>query len=48
LYQFVMAKNNRATYYVFDAFDPKAFRNKEEYTHFVYQQYKQWQEKYLE
>lgn len=48
LYQFLVTKNNRATYYVYDALDPKDYKNKEEYAEHVYQQYLHWQKKYLE
>lgn len=47
-YQFLTTKNNRATYYVFDALDPKDYKSKEEYAESVYQMYLQWQKKYLE
>lgn len=48
LWHFITATNNRANYYVFDAVDPRQFRDKEEYYHYVYALYLSWQGKYLE
>jgi len=47
-WQFMTAKDNRATYYVFDALNPHEFKSKEEYMEHTYQQYLAWQKKYLE
>lgn len=46
--QFMSSTNNRANYYVFDAFDPKDFTDHESYCAEVYQQFLKWQEKYLD
>jgi 1-acyl-sn-glycerol-3-phosphate acyltransferase len=48
LLHFLRSPNPRANYYVFDAFDPAQFADKSAYTEHVYQQYLQWQSKYLE
>lgn len=42
------ARNNRANYYLYDAFDPRDFDDKESYGNAVYQRYREWQQKYLE
>ncbi len=44
--EFMMVKNNRVNYYVYDAFDPKDFKDKESYCDAVYQQFVAWQERY--
>lgn len=41
------AQNRRANYYVFDAFDPKAFDDKESYCAHVHQCFLNWQDRYL-
>ncbi len=41
-------RNNRANYYLYDAFDPNDFEDKESYSNAVYQCYREWQRKYLE
>lgn len=46
--QFMASTNNRANYYVYDAFDPKDFKDHESYCEEVYQQFLKWQEKYLD
>ena len=48
IWHILSAKNKRANYYVFDAIDPAAFNNKEQYSEYVYGLYKKWQTKYLE
>lgn len=47
LWHFMISRNNRANYYVFDAIDPKQFDDKEQYMNHVHQLYLNWQEKYL-
>jgi len=44
----MMTRNNRANYYLYDAFDPKVFQDKVAYSDAVHQQYLIWQQKYLE
>lgn len=46
--EFMASSNNRVNYYLFDAFHPRDFADKEAYTAHVYEQYLRWQEKYLE
>jgi len=48
LFHFLNTKNNTVNYYVFDAIDPAQFKNKEEYTDYVWNLYNNWQKKYLE
>ena len=48
LFHFLNTKNNTVNYYVFDAIDPAQFKNKEEYTDYVWNLYSNWQKKYLE
>ncbi len=48
IWHILSTKNKRANYYVFDAIDPGAFSNKEQYTNRVYNLYLEWQSKYLE
>ncbi len=40
--------NNRANYYLYDAFDPAGFDDKAEYSEFVRQRYLEWQARYLD
>lgn len=47
-WHFMTARNPRANYYVYDAIDPKQFRNKEEYNRYVYELYLAWQARYLD
>lgn len=47
-WHFMTSRNGRANYYVYDAFEPEQFEDKESYNEFVYQQYLQWQKQYLE
>ncbi len=46
--QIMAARNNRANYHVFDAFNPSDFSDRESYCDAVYRQYQAWQAKYLE
>lgn len=48
IWHFMTTRNNRANYYVYDAIDPGQFEDKESYNEFVYNQYLEWQRKYLE
>ncbi|MDH4274585.1 MAG: 1-acyl-sn-glycerol-3-phosphate acyltransferase [Gammaproteobacteria bacterium] len=48
LWHFMRTVNSRVNYYVFDAIDPKQFKDKDEYNQYVYKLYLQWQAKYLE
>ena len=41
-------QNNRANYYLFDAFEPGEYADKRSYNAAVYQRYLAWQHKYLE
>jgi 1-acyl-sn-glycerol-3-phosphate acyltransferase len=42
------AQNNRANFYLFDAIDPRLFRDKIEYGNHVYRLYENWQRRYLD
>lgn len=46
--QFMLTTNNRANYYVYDAFDPRDFNDHETYCEEVYQQFLRLQDKYLD
>lgn len=46
--QFMGSTNNRANYYVYDAFDPHEFKDHQVYCEKVYRQFLLWQEKYLD
>ena len=48
LFQIMLARNNRANYYLYDAFEPHNFSDKQSYNQAVHSQYLAWQEKYLE
>ena len=48
LIDLMMTRNNRANYYLYDAFDPKDYPDKVAYSEAVHQQYLAWQQKYLE
>lgn len=48
MWDFMTTQNNRANYYLFDAFDPADFSDKESYTQHVYDCYLAWQKRYLE
>jgi len=48
IWHFLTTKNNRATYYVYDALNPTDFSSKEEYMEHAHKLYLQWQAKYLE
>lgn len=48
IWHILSTKNKRANYYAFDAIDPAAFNNKEQYTDHVHGLYLKWQSKYLE
>jgi len=41
-------RNNRANYYLYDAFDPNDYQDKVAYSDAAHQQYLIWQQKYLE
>jgi len=42
------SRNNRVNYYIYDAFDPARFTDKESYTEFVHGKYLEWQARYLD
>ena len=44
----MLATNNRANYYLFDAIDPSRFDDKKSYCEHVYALYQGWQARYLE
>jgi len=46
--QLMVTSNNRANYYLYDAFDPSEFSDKEEYSEYVRQRYLEWQARYLD
>lgn len=48
LWTIMTAQNRRANYYVYDAIDPKQFKNKEELCRHVEQLYLEWQQRYLD
>jgi 1-acyl-sn-glycerol-3-phosphate acyltransferase len=48
LLQLMHTRNNRANYYLYDAFEPADFTDKRSYNAAVHQQYLAWQRKYLE
>ncbi len=48
LWQIFKTNNNRVNYYAFDAINPSAFDNKEDYTKHVHALYLEWQKEYLE
>ena len=48
IWHFLITKNNRATYYVYDALNPEDFSSKEEFMEHAHQLYLSWQAKYLE
>ena len=47
IWQIMNARNKRANYHVFDAFNPEDFANREDYCDAVYLQYLKWQEKII-
>jgi len=46
--QLMTTSNNRANYYLYDAFDPADFNDKAEYSEYVRQRYLEWQARYLD
>jgi len=48
IWHFLITKNNRATYHVYDALNPSDFSSKEEFMECAHNLYLQWQAKYLE
>lgn len=48
LLQMMRTQNNRANFYLHDAFDPSGFTDKHSYSAAVHSQYLEWQRKYLE
>ena len=44
----ILTRNSRANYYLYDAFDPRDFSDKQSYNRAVHQCYLEWQAKYLE
>lgn len=46
--QFMTSTNNHAHYYVYDAYDPRDFKDHASYCEEVYQQFLRWQEKHLD
>ena len=47
-WHFMTSRNNKANYYVYDAFDPKSFKDKKEYSDFVLSKFLEWQKRYLD
>lgn len=45
---FIKTKNNRATYHIYDAFDPSDFKNKKDYMQHVHHLYKKWETQYFD
>ncbi len=48
LLDLMCTQNNRANYYLYDAFDPAVYSDKAHYSESVRQQFLEWQNKYLE
>lgn len=48
IWSFLTTQNNRATYHLYDAIDPKDFSDKDEYLHHVHRLYKSWEARYLD
>jgi 1-acyl-sn-glycerol-3-phosphate acyltransferase len=48
MWHFMTARNNRANYYVYDAIYPDKFKDKIEFSEYVYGMYQVWQQKHLE
>ncbi len=48
IFNIMRASNHRANYYLHDAFDPGAFRDKRQYCDHVHRQYLAWQSRYLD
>jgi len=48
LIDLMTTRNNRANYYLYDAFDPKDYQDKVAYSDAAHKQYLTWQQKYLE
>ena len=47
-WHYMIAQNNRANYYVYDAINPAEFSDKHEFAEHVRQRYLQWQQRYLD
>jgi len=47
-WHFMTSQNSRASYYVYDAIDPRQFASAEEYNEYVYNLYLKWQARYLD
>lgn len=48
IWHMMTTQNSRANYYVYDAFDPADFDDKESYTRHVHERYLEWQTRYLD
>ncbi len=48
LWDIMPTRNNRANYYLYDAFHPEEFSDREEYCQHVYACYLGWQQRYLD
>lgn len=48
LWDIMTTRNNRANYYLYDAFHPEEFSDREEYCQHVYECYLGWQQRYLD
>ncbi len=48
LWDIMTTRNNRANYYLYDAFHPEEFSDREEYCQHVYACYLGWQQRYLD
>jgi len=47
-WHFMTSQNNKANYYVYDAFNPKDFKDKVEYSEHVLNKFLEWQKRYLD
>ncbi len=46
--ELMQTRNNHANYYLYDAFHPENFEDRESYSRHVHQRYLEWQQKYLD
>lgn len=47
-WHFMTSQNNKANYYVYDAIDPKHFKDKKEFSSHVLSKFLEWQKRYLD
>ncbi len=48
IWHIMTTRNRRINYYIYDALDPAAFSNREEYSHYAHDLFLQWQQRYLD